>query len=193
MKIKSSWFLIALLAIAAVCVFLAPRETLTVLAPLSVVALAIVGVANSNRSLRRRGLVPAVNVAEGTHAGTLTKKTDAAIATRNLLVKFGSDANHIAACGASDIPLGVCDDEASAAETDINVELLGISKRTLLMVANEAITAGEAVYTAASGKVQDLPAGAGTYYKVGHALTAAGADGDVIEVQHCAPIATVVS
>lgn len=134
------------------------------------------------------------NIGEGTHDGHgFTKKVDAAVASRYLLATFGSDADHVDICGASEIPLGPMDDEAAAAEDIINVRLLGIDSRTQLMVASEAITAGEAVYTAANGKVQDLPAGAGTYYKVGHALTAAGADGDVIEVQHCAPIATVVS
>ncbi|MEW6306186.1 MAG: capsid cement protein [Verrucomicrobiota bacterium] len=133
------------------------------------------------------------NVAEGTHEGAFTSKTDAAIATRYLLAKDGSDDSHVAVCGASDIPLGVMTDEAEAAEDLIAVEVLGVSKRTLLMVASEAIDRGEHVYTAASGKVQDLPAGAGTYYEVGVALTAASADGDLIEVAHCVPRKTIVT
>jgi hypothetical protein len=133
------------------------------------------------------------NIAEGTHMGSLSKKADATNATRHLLTKFGSDADHYALCGASDIPLGPTPDEADAIDDLNEIRLLGIHKETLLMIASEAITAGEAVYTAAGGKVQDLPAGAGTYYKVGYALTAAAADGDKIEVQHCAPIATVVT
>lgn len=133
------------------------------------------------------------NIAEGTHANSLTKKADAAITTRYLLGKIGSDVNHVAACGASDIPIGVITDEAAAAEDLVAVEMLGVSKRSILMVASEAISAGEHVYTAASGKVQDLPAGAGTYYEVGLALTAASADGDIIEVAHCVARKTVVS
>lgn len=134
------------------------------------------------------------NIAEGRHAtGNVTKLTDASISTRYLLGKDGSDDNHIAACGASDIPLGVITDEASAAEEPVNVAILGNAVGTLLVVASEAITVGEHVYTAASGKVQDLPGSAGTYYEVGVALTAASADGDVIEIAHTVARKTVVS
>lgn len=142
---------------------------------------------------RSNGLLPMANYGEqGTHDGSVTRKTDAAITTRHLLFAVGSDGAHIAACGASGIPVGTVDDEAAAAEENVAVLILGKGP-TKLMVASEAITAGEAVFTAASGKVQDLPAGAGTYYQVGYALTAAGADGDVFEVQDHAPIKTVVS
>jgi len=133
------------------------------------------------------------NIAEGTHENAITKLTDAAITTRHLLYKFGSDAQHIAACGANDIPLGGVNDEADAAEDRVGVNLLGTFQGTMLMVASEAITAGEHVYTAASGKVQDLPAGAGTYDEVGVAVTAAAADGDLIEVQHCVPREKIVT
>jgi hypothetical protein len=146
------------------------------------------------QQISRSGTTAFANIAEGTHAdGCITKLTDAAIATRFLLFKVGSDGNHIAANGANDMPLGIVDDEASAAEKRVSVQLLGVRSGTLLMVASEAITVGENVYSAASGKIQDLPAGAGTYYRVGVALTAAGADGDLVEVQHCVPQATVVS
>lgn len=132
------------------------------------------------------------NIGETTNEGSKSFKTDAAIATRHLLYKKGSDADHIAVCGASDIPIGTVPDEADAAEIDIEVCLLGIHSCTRLMIASEAIAMGVAVYTAANGKIQDLPAGAGTYYQVGYALTAAAADGDKVEVQHCAPIKLVV-
>lgn len=140
----------------------------------------------------RSPLLPMANIAEGTHDGSITRLTDAAIATRHLLFAVGSDGNHIAVCGASGIPIGPVDDEATAAEQYVGVLLLGKGP-TKLMVASEIITAGEAVFTAASGKVQDLPAGAGTYYQVGYALTASGADGDLIEVQDHAPIALVIA
>lgn len=181
-----------MLLVAAVAALVALALVPTLLIPITAAA-AIVAVVALTPVAKRRHLVGAINIAEGTHENAKPYKVDAAVATRFLLAKIGSDAAHSAACGANDIPIGVMTDEAAAAEDLIAVELLGISNRTLLMVASEAITAGEAVYTGAAGKVQDLPAGAGTYYKVGHALTAAGADGDLIEVQHCAPIATVVT
>lgn len=141
----------------------------------------------------RPGRIALANIGEGTHEGAFTSLTDAAVSTRYLLCKDGSDDNHVDACGASEIPLGVMTDEATAAEENIGIEILGVSKRTILMVASEPITRGEHVYTAASGKVQDLPAGAGTYYEVGVALTPASADGDLIEVAHCVARKTVVS
>lgn len=132
------------------------------------------------------------NVAEGTHCGSISKKADAVNATRHLLVKFGTDADHYAICGANAIPLGTVPDEADAIEDLNQILLLGVTDETVLMIASEAIAVGVAVYTAANGKIQDLPAGAGTYYHVGYALTASAADGDKIEVQHCAPIKTVI-
>lgn len=133
----------------------------------------------------------------GTHDGTISRLPDAAIATRNLLHKVGSDADHTVVCGANAIPIGTIDDEASAAEVTaanqfLSVKLLGKGP-TKRMVASEAITAGVKVYTAASGKVSLLSAVAGTYYEVGTALTAAAADGDVIEVADSSPIKTVVA
>lgn len=138
------------------------------------------------------GCVPLANIAEGTHEDSVTKLTDAAIATRYLLVKHGSDVSHVAACGANDKPLGICDDEAGAAEDPVNVQFLGVSKRTRLVVASEIIALDADVFTAANGKVQDEPAVAGTYYRVGRALQAAGADGDVIEIVPVEPVALVV-
>jgi hypothetical protein len=117
---------------------------------------------------------------------------DAALTTRYLLVKSGSDAAHFAACGASDKPLGVCLDEPEAAESEAAIFFLGAGKGTVLMVASEAIAAGADVYAAASGKVQDEPGSAGTYYMVGRAVTAAGADGDILEVVPCLPQLTKV-
>lgn len=142
---------------------------------------------------RRHEMCCGANIASGTHAGAVTRKADAAIATRYLIGKYGSDADHIAIGTASAAPMGVITDEAAAAEDIVAVELLGVSARTLLMVASAAISADTDVYTAANGKVQELPAAAGTYYKVGRTLTASGADGDQIEVAHCHPLATVVS
>ncbi len=133
------------------------------------------------------------NAAGVSPSGNKTFLVDAAISTRHLLVKFGSDAVHVAVCGASNVPLGVCTDEPEAAEDATNVSLLGAAQGTRLMVASEALSAGDKLYTAAGGKVQNLPGSAGTYYLVGVALTAAAADGDELEVLPCFPVAAVVS
>lgn len=145
------------------------------------------------RGLFRPTRLVAGNIAEGTHAGALTKLTDAAITTRHLLYRRGSDDAHIAVCGASDTlpPLGPVADEAAGAGEPVAVQLLG-KGATKRLVAAEAITVGDEVWTAASGKVQDRTATTGTYWMVGTALTAAGADGDIIEVQDSTPIRITV-
>lgn len=127
------------------------------------------------------------------HENSRTLLTDAAVTTRFLLCTDGTDANHAAATSAaSDRPIGIFGDEASAAEDPIEVQSLNATNLTRKVVASEAITVGDLIYTAASGKVQDEPAVAGTYYRIGKAVTEAGADGDVIEVETHAPVKVVV-
>jgi len=122
------------------------------------------------------------NIAEGTHEGGITKSTDAAILERWLLGKVGSASDRVAVCGASDTPIGVITDEASAAGDAVSVTLLGSSRGTVRMVASAAIAQGALLEPAASGRVQTLGAGAGTHHVVGRALDVATAAGDVIEV-----------
>lgn len=146
--------------------------------------------------LRRNRLHTALNIAEGTHEGAKSYLADAAITVRHLLYAIGSSARHIAVCAANAIPIGTVSDEVATADIAADpkaVELLGISSRTMLMVAAEEIVVGEAVFTAAGGKIQDLPTAGGTYYQVGYALTAASGDGVLCEVLHHAPIARVVT
>lgn len=146
--------------------------------------------------VRGSNLVVCCNIAEGVHGdGCVSKLTDAAIALRNVLVKIGSDISHVAVTtAATEIPLGVANDEASAAEENVNVQLLGAKQGTILMVASAPITAGDLLQAAAAGKVATLgTGGAGTYYIVGRALNAAAADGDLVEVAHCVPVQRVVS
>lgn len=112
---------------------------------------------------------------------------DAALSTRYLLVKRGSDALHFATCGASDMPLGVCMDEPSAAEVEATLALLGAVEGTIPVVGSEAISVDEDLYTAANGKVQNTPAAAGTYYRVGRAFTACSGDGDTFRMVPCFP------
>ena len=133
----------------------------------------------------RRGTARTVrlaNIAEGTHEGNITKEVDAAITERHLLGKIGSASDRVAVCEAVDTPIGVITDEAEDTGDLVNVALLGSSRATLRMVASAAITQGALLEPAASGRVQTLGAGAGTHHVVGRALDAAGAAGDVIEV-----------
>ncbi|WOO41167.1 capsid cement protein [Rubellicoccus peritrichatus] len=131
------------------------------------------------------------NVAEGTHAGQVTRMLESDITTRHLLGKIGSASTQVDLADAGDAPLGVITDCGEAGDY-VNVSLPGSVDSTLLMIASEAISAGEDVYTAASGKVQDRPLVAGTYYQIGRALTDAAGDGDVLEVEPVSPRKTVV-
>ena len=162
------------------------------LAAIVLAALVGLGLCKAARAGGTPGGVVFANIAEGTHLASMTKKADAAISTRYLLLKAGTDADHVDICGAVDKPEGVSPDEAAAAEDRISFFLLGIGDETRLMVASEAITAESEVYTAAAGKVQNEPAVAGTYYHVGKAKTASAADGDLIEVEPCKPQKLVV-
>lgn len=127
-----------------------------------------------------------------THTDSRPMTNDAAITARHLLWKAGSAVTGVALCTASTIPIGTIDNVESSTGVTQSVLLLGRGP-TKKMVASEAITVGEPVFAAAGGKVQDLPGSSGTYYQVGYALTAAAADGDIIEVHDHAPIAVVVA
>lgn len=140
---------------------------------------------------RKRGSVMFANIAEGTHEHSITRKTDAAIATRHLLYKKGSDNDHIAVAGVADLPQGVVADEAGAAEEYVSVNILGKGP-TKRMIASEALVVGDEIFTAANGKVQNRPAGAGTYWYVGTALSAAAGDGDIVEVADTQPVKLVI-
>lgn len=134
------------------------------------------------------------NIAEGTsETGNRSYLADAVFSARHLVVKVGSDANHVDLAGTADIALGVIDDQADAIDDPVNVQLLGAKRGTVKMTASAAITAGAMVVTAASGKIRTLPGTTGTYYIIGRAREAAGADGDVIEVIPCFPIQRVVA
>jgi hypothetical protein len=123
------------------------------------------------------------------HDATVRRTNDAAVTARHLLWKKGAADGTVALNTDGDCPLGTIDNTETGTGEGQTVLLLGRGP-TKKMVANEAITAGEQVFTADDGKVQDTPTGA-TVYLVGTALTAAGADGDIIEVQDCVPVRQV--
>ena len=142
---------------------------------------------------RSRGLIAAANTYDAaveTHTDSVRRTNDAAVTARHLLWKKGAGDNTVALAGAADIPLGTIDNVETGTAVGMTILLLGKGS-TKKMVASEAITAGEQVFAAANGKVQDLPAAAGTYYCVGTALTAASTD-EILEVADCVPFAVVV-
>jgi len=127
------------------------------------------------------------------YKGSMTKIADAAQSIKHLLVKLGTSAAHIAINGVADDPIGVCPDTPALGDS-APVLLLGCAKETVTMVANGVIAAGARVFAAANGKVSALASTTnGTYFCVGKAVTAAGADLDEIQVDPCIPFSVVVS
>lgn len=122
----------------------------------------------------------------GVHeTGRISRSAEVAFASRHLLCQQGTAAGQVKLNVAATRPIGPVVDEAAIGD-DVAVAVLGCANGTLLLTAVKAITAGAPVYTAAGGKVTD--AYAATSYIVGRALTAAAADGDLIEVAHCFPM-----
>ena len=138
-----------------------------------------------------KGELIAANIGEGTHEGSVTRTADEAFSVLYLLAKIGTAATNIGLCGVSDIPLGIVPDKPAAGE-GCSVNLLGARCDTQLVVASAAISAGDFVVAAASGKVRTLPTAGGTYYIIGRALNAASADGDLVEIDPCLPTQRVV-
>ena len=122
-----------------------------------------------------------------THESVMNRTNDAAITARHLLWKAGATDAGVALGDATSVPLGTIDNITTLTGINQTVNLLGKGP-TKKMVANAAITVGARVYTAAAGKVS--PTFGGTLFQVGIALTAAAADGDVIEVSDCTPVKT---
>jgi hypothetical protein len=143
-----------------------------------------------------QGLTFLSNIAEGVHGdGCVSKKADAVQALMYALVKIGSDIDHVAVTTANtEIPLGVCDDEAAAIDDYLNVQLLGNKQGTILMRAHAAIDAGDLLVPAAAGRVQTIDGlSSVTTYIVGRALNAATTQDDLVEVQHCVPVQRVIA
>src|SRR5690606_23085403 len=108
------------------------------------------------------------------------------------LMTQGTADTEVDICGVAELPLGTVDNTC-AADDEVSVLLLGRDIKTLKMVASEAINPGEEVFTAASGKVQNRPSGAGTYWFVGVALSKVTADNQIIEVNHTVPVKLVIA
>jgi hypothetical protein len=98
---------------------------------------------------------------------------------QHLRVKLS--AGKLAVAGATDGPgveLGTME-EASSADGDVRAVRARNHQGSRKMVADAAVVAGAQVFTRANGKVGATSAGA---FREGIALTAAGGDGELIEV-----------
>lgn len=97
-----------------------------------------------------------------------------------VLVKLSAGAVVANTKTSTDDPIGVADVNVLSGNP-VGVRLLCTDESQEITAAG-AIALNAVVYAADDGKVQALPAGAGTYRKIGIALEAATADGDIIEV-----------
>jgi len=139
---------------------------------------------------RARGGVQFANIGEGTFEhGIKSYIPDAGTASRYLLYKIGSDADHCAVTGAGDTPLGSSDDLADANNLDlpIAIKLFGAVKGMTRVVTDGTVANGARVKAGASGKVT---AAATTDLSFGIAVfgtDTSSANGDVITIIPCVP------
>lgn len=143
------------------------------------------------RSLRQGVLCNAVTFEEvPLHCKSRTYTLDSAITqgTYAVLVKRGTDDNHVDVCGAADLPIGVIYNEGGAAAAAGDRATVHFLQGTIKLPATAAIAIGAQVFTVANGAAQPLPTASGTYYWFGRARTAAGASGDWIEINCITPV-----
>ncbi len=118
------------------------------------------------------------NIAEGTHAGSLTLTAAEDINSPYLLVKIDDTGNAVEICTAADLPVGLALDECDMGE-GVAVALPGCAESTFMCRAASDVDAGDEVFTAADGKVANTATG--SCYKVGVAINAAQA-GALVEI-----------
>lgn len=122
---------------------------------------------------------------EGTHTNNITK-TASATMPRGAFVKLTAvDAGKVEACSATDTDaIGVLLDSVDAGD-NVAVELLGVSNRTIVALADGEISAGGKVCLSANGAVKAIPAksaSAQTVQVVGLALGNSVGKGDLVEI-----------
>lgn len=129
-----------------------------------------------NPPRRRRQVVIMANAAVGTHQGTITLSSAAAMASRYRLLAVGENPGEVQLAGVSDAPLGVGLDDAGAAGEKLAVAVLGSGGDTHIGQAGGVVAFGDYLVPAADGKVRALPGTAGSYYIIGRALGDAQSD-----------------
>lgn len=108
--------------------------------------------------------------------------TGAIVAAKRLVKMSGANVIHNTAT-ATDDPIGVT--ETYGASGDV-IAINGLcGEEPIEMTAGGVFAAGAILYAAADGKVTGEPAGNGTYRKVGYAIEASAADGDIVLVLPC--------
>jgi hypothetical protein len=146
---------------------------ITIIPILFFVVIALLGLM-TYRAARSQRTVIAANGTGVHHGGRVTRVSVGAIATRYLIVKQSGTALGVEACTATAHPLGIVTDEADDADSPVMVIMPGSAETTVKLIPSVAILAGDVLYTAAAGKVTNVPV-AGSFI-VGTALAAGAAD-----------------
>ena len=109
-------------------------------------------------------------------------RANAAITRDGLLLHYASSGGDVVevTSAASTEPMAVS--LVSAAAGDYFAAALLSQTDTVNILSGAAISLGAALYTAANGKVQPLPSGPGTYYRIGTALSAVDAANKLVSV-----------
>lgn len=136
-------------------------------------------------------VVAFANWNERTHVKSLTVTLEADFAERHLLAAAGTGKDKVVAGTALLKPVGVVTDEGVSGDR-LALRLLTATDETVPMVAAGAVAAYAEVYATAVGRVSERPTTPGAYWRVGRALTAAGAAGDLIEVEGQPPVLEMV-
>lgn len=118
------------------------------------------------------------NIAEGTHAGSITMTAGAEIDSSGLVLCADASSGSVKIAGAADLPIGVSADESQMGEA-LAVILPGCAESTIMCISASEINTGDTLYTAAGGKVSAIAADGA--FKVGRALCAASS-GSRVEV-----------
>lgn len=134
------------------------------------------------------GTAQFANIGEGDYKhGAKSFLPDAATTSRYLLYKAGSDADHVAVCGAGEDAIGSSDDQADAG-IPLAVWLFGACEGTKRVITDGTISDRDFVKSAANGQV--TKAGTGDAGICGRAVVptdCSNAAGDVITI---VPLAT---
>ncbi len=120
---------------------------------------------------------------EGTHINNITRIASADL-PRGAVVKLtAADSNKVEACAATDTDaIGVLLDSVKQGD-NVAVELLGVTNRTIVALADGEIAAGAAVCLAAGAvAVPAKGASAQTVQVVGIALAKSVGKGDLVEI-----------
>lgn len=118
------------------------------------------------------------NIAEGTHAGTITMTAGENIDTQNLLIAKGENEGEIIVSQTNTKPLGVCVDEGIKGEK-LSVVLGGSTDSTFICRTASDVSMGQSLYSAPNGKVSAIPSNGS--YKIGVALCSA-TTGGIVEI-----------